>query len=147
MSRLGATLADLQAKLMTGTSDSTSPVVPIRVDVRSEVVQQVDGVTNTAGSNNALPSVHGVNGVNGCSTSVSDCVKGCSTSVSDGVNGCSTSVSYDVFSVVNQPNSSCSHGNVNATSESHAKSAELCELTLPTFSDSTKQAPVHFIRP
>jgi len=57
---------------MTGTSDSTSPAVPIRVDVRSEVVQQVDGITNTAGSNNALPSMHGVNGVNGCSTSVSN---------------------------------------------------------------------------
>ena len=35
-------------------------------------MQQVDGITNTAGSNNALPSVHGVNGVNGCSTSVSN---------------------------------------------------------------------------
>jgi len=30
--------------------------------------------------------------------------------------------------------------------ELHAKSAELCELTLPTFSDSTKQVPIHFIR-
>ena len=26
------------------------------------------------------------------------------------------------------------------------KSAEICELTLPTFSDSTKQVPIHFIR-
>jgi len=124
ISMLGATLAVLQAKLMTGTSDSTSPAVPIRVDVRSEVVQQVGGITNTAGSNKALPSVHGVNGVNGCSTSVSN----------------------DVISVINQPNSSCSHGNVNVTSELHTKSAELCELTLPTFSDSTKQVSLHFIR-
>jgi len=120
ISRLGATLADLQAKLMTGTSDSTSPAVPIRLDVRSEAVQQVDGVTNTVGSKSALPSVHGVN-------------------------GCSTSVSNDVNSVINQPNNSCSYGNVNATSELHAKSAQLCELTLPTFSDSTKQVPLHFI--
>ena len=44
ISRLGATLADLQAKLMTGTSESISPAVPIRVEVRSEVVQQVHGV-------------------------------------------------------------------------------------------------------
>ena len=35
---------------------------------------------------------------------------------------------------------------VNVTSELHAKSAELCELTLPTVSDSRKQVPVHFIR-
>ena len=87
-------------------------------------MQQIDGVASTAGSNNALPSVHGVNAVNGCSTSVCD----------------------DVISVINQPNSTCSHGNVNATSEFHVKSAELCELTLATFSNSTKQVPLHFIR-
>ena len=62
------------------------------------------------------------------------------------MNGCSTSVSNDVITVINQPNSSCSNGNVNVTSELHAKSAELCELTLPTFSDSTKQVPLHFVR-
>jgi len=84
-------------------------------------VQQADGLASTAGSNNAFPSVHGVN-------------------------GCSTSVSNDVISVINQPNSSCSHGNVNATSDYHEKSAQLCELTLATFSDSTKQVPLHFIR-
>ena len=102
-------------------SNSASPAVPITVDVRSEVVQQEDGVASTAGSNNALPSVHGVN-------------------------GCSTSVSNYVNSVINQPNNSCSYGNVNVTSELHAKSAELWELTLPTFSDSTQQVPLHFIR-
>jgi hypothetical protein len=105
ISRLSATLADFQTKLVTGTSDSISPAVPVRVDIRSEAVQQVDGVTNTAGSNNALSSVHGANGVNGCSTSVCN----------------------DINSVTNQPNNSRSYGNVNATSELHAKSAELCE--------------------
>jgi len=124
ISGLGAKLADLQGKIMTWTSDSTSPAVPNRVGVRSEVVQQVDGITNTAGPNIALPSVHGVNGVNRCCTSVTN----------------------DIISVINQPKSSCDHGNINATSELHVKSAELCELTLPTFSDSTKQVPLHFIR-
>jgi hypothetical protein len=103
ISRLGATLADLQANLMIGTSGSASPAIPLRVDVRSKAVQQVDSVTNTAGSNNALPSTHGVNCVNGCSTSVCN----------------------DVNSVINQPTNSCSYGNVNATCELHAKSAEL----------------------
>jgi len=93
ISRLRTTLADLQAKLMAGASDSISPGVPIRIDVRPQVVQQVDSVASTAESNNALPSVHGVNGVNGCSTSVSN----------------------DVINAINQPNSSCSHGNVTAS--------------------------------
>jgi len=76
---------------VTGTSDRTSPAVPVRVDVSSEVVQQVDSVTNTAGSNNSLPSVPGENGVNVCSTSVFN----------------------DVNNVINQPTNSCSYGNVN----------------------------------
>jgi len=100
---------------VTGTLDSISPTVPVRVDVRSEVVQQVDNAIDRPGSSNALRSVPGANGVNGCSTSVCN----------------------DVNSVINQPTNSCSYGNVNATSELHAKSAELCELSLPTFSDST----------
>jgi hypothetical protein len=32
------------------------------------------------------------------------------------------------------------------TSELHTNSAVICKLTLPTFSDSTKQVPRHFIR-
>jgi hypothetical protein len=39
ISRLSATFADLQAKLVTGTSDRTSPAVQVRVDIRSEAVQ------------------------------------------------------------------------------------------------------------
>jgi len=124
ISRLSATVGDLQAKLVTGTSDSVSPAVPVRVDVRSEVVQQVDSAIDRPGSSNALPSLPGANGVNGSSTSVCNYVN----------------------SVMNQPINSCSCGNVNATSKLHAKSAELCELTLPNFSDSTKQVPLYFIR-
>jgi hypothetical protein len=101
---------------VTETSESTSPAVPIRIDVMSEAVQQVDSVRNAAGFNNAMPSVPGANGVNGCSTSVCN----------------------NVNSVINQTTNSCSYGNVKATSELHVKSAEICELTLPTFSDSTK---------
>jgi hypothetical protein len=63
----------------------------------------------------------------------------------NGVNGCSTSVCNDVNSIVNQPTNSFSYSNVNVTSELHANSAGLCELILPTFSDSTKQVPGHFI--
>jgi hypothetical protein len=100
---------------VTGTSDRTSPDVPFRVDVRSEAVQQVDSVINTARSNNALPSAPGANVANGCSTSVCN----------------------DINSMINQPTNSCSYENVNATFELHAKSAELCALTLSSASDST----------
>jgi hypothetical protein len=120
ISRLSATLGYLQAKVMSGSTNHTS-AVPARDDVRSEAVQQVYNIINTAGSNNALPSVLGVS-------------------------GCSTSVCNDVNNVINQLTNPCSYGNVNVTSELHAKSARLCELTLPTFSDSTKQVALHFFR-
>ena len=124
ISRLSTTLRDLQVKLVTRTSDNTSPAVLVSADFRSEAMLQVDSVINAAGSNNAMPRVQGVNGVNGCTTCVCN----------------------DVNSVINQATNSCSYGNVNVTSEIHAKSAELCELTLPTFSDSTNQVPLRFIR-
>jgi hypothetical protein len=41
ISRLGAKLGDLQAKLVTGTPNRTSPAVPVGADVGSEAVQQV----------------------------------------------------------------------------------------------------------
>jgi hypothetical protein len=63
-----------------------------------------------------------------------------------GVNGCSISVCNDVNSIVNQPTNACSYANVNVTSELHANSAGICELTIPIFSDSTKQVPRHFNR-
>ena len=110
--RLRATLGDLQAKLVTGTSDNTSPAVPVSADLKSVAVLQIVRVINTAGSNNASPSVQGVNGVNGCTISVCNVVN----------------------SVINQVTNSGCYGNVNVTSEIHATSAELCGLTLPTFS-------------
>jgi hypothetical protein len=100
--------------------DYTSPAVPASDDVRSDAVPQVENATNAAGSI-ALCSM---NGVNGCSTS-----------------GCN-----DVNSIVNQLTNSCSYANVNVTSELRMSSAGLCELTLLTFSDSTKQIPRHFFR-
>jgi hypothetical protein len=72
ISKLSATLGDLQVKLVTGKSDNTSPAVPVSADVRSEAMLQVDSVLNAARSDNATPSVQGVNGVNGCTTSACD---------------------------------------------------------------------------
>jgi hypothetical protein len=121
ISRLGLTLEGMQAKLMSGSPDHVSPFVTVSDDTRPQAVQQVASEINTLGSNNALPKVHRVS-------------------------GCSTSVCNDVNSVINQPTNSCSYANVNVTSELHPQSAGLCELTSPTFSNSTKQVPRHFIR-
>jgi hypothetical protein len=109
---------------VTGSSDHTSPAIPVSADVRSEAVQRGDSVLNTAGSYYALFSMHGPNAVNVCSTSVCN----------------------DVKRVINQPTNSCSYGNVNVTSKLHAKSAGICDLTLPMFSDSKKQVLLHFVR-
>lgn len=84
---------------------------PVSADLRSEAVLQVDSVINTAGSNNAPPNMQGVSGGSGCTTSVCNYVN----------------------IVINQATNSCSYGSVNVTSEIYAKSSELCELTLPTF--------------
>jgi hypothetical protein len=120
IAKLSSTVGTLQAKLMSRSPEHTSSAVPTRDDVRSDTALQGDSVANMAGSNKI--------------------------SSMSGVNGCSTSVCNDVNSVVNQPSNSCNYPNVNVTSEVHAKSVGLCELTLPTFSDSSKQVPRHFIR-
>ena len=49
-------------------------------------------------------------------------------------------------SIVNQTVRSGVCDYVNATSETLARSVDLQELTLPTFNDSAKQVPLHFIR-
>jgi hypothetical protein len=119
IAKLSSTVGTLQVKLMSRSSDHTSSAVPTRDDVRSDAVLQGENAANIVGSND-LSSMNGVN-------------------------GCSTSVCNDVNSV-NQFSNSCNHANVNVTSEVHARSAGLSELTLPIFSDSSKQVPRHFIR-
>jgi len=57
ISRLSATLVDLQSKLVTGTSEHIHLAIPVSADVRSETVQQEGNVMNIE-RNNALPSVH-----------------------------------------------------------------------------------------
>jgi predicted component of type VI protein secretion system len=67
-SRLSVTLGDLQAKLLTGKADHSSPAVP--VNALSGQSGAAGSVISRAGYNNAVPSIHGLNCVNGCSTSV-----------------------------------------------------------------------------
>jgi uncharacterized phage infection (PIP) family protein YhgE len=68
ISRLSVTLGDLQAKLETGKADLSSPAVP--VNALSSQSGAGGSLISRAGSNNTVPSMHGPNCVNGCSTSV-----------------------------------------------------------------------------
>jgi len=64
----------------------------------------------------------------------------------NGVNVSSNSACHDSTSVVSQTTNSGVCTNVNVTSEVQGRSVDLSELTLPSFTDSSKQVPLHFIR-
>jgi hypothetical protein len=52
----------------------------------------------------------------------------------------------DITSLVSEASNSGVYTNVNVTSEERNRSVDLNELTLPLFTDSSKQVPLHFIR-
>jgi len=60
------------------------------------------------------------------------------------VNACNMSICSDSATVPNTSVNSCNN-NVNARSGLYANNTDLSELTLPTFTDSTSQVPLHFI--
>ena len=64
----------------------------------------------------------------------------------NGVNVSSNSACHDSTSVVSQTVNSGLCTNVNVISEVQSRSVDLSELTLPSFTDSSKQVPLHFIR-
>jgi hypothetical protein len=64
----------------------------------------------------------------------------------NGVNVSSNSACHDNTSVVSQTTNSGVYTNVNVTSEVQSRSVDLSELTLPSFTDSSEQVPLHFIR-
>jgi len=61
------------------------------------------------------------------------------------VNACDMSTCSDGANAPNTSVNSCNN-NVNAGSGLYANNTDLSELTLPTFTDSTSQVPLHFIR-
>ena len=88
--------------------------------VRTTAVGEAESTVYTVGSGS---SVNDVNGANACDMST----------CSNGANLPNTSVN------------SCNN-NVNAGSGLYANNTDLSELTLPTFTGSTSQVPLHFIR-
>jgi len=63
-----------------------------------------------------------------------------------GVSVSSNPACHDSTSIVSQASNSGVYTNVNVTSEERNRSVDLNELTLPLFTDSSKQVPLHFIR-
>jgi hypothetical protein len=64
----------------------------------------------------------------------------------DGANGSYNSACHDRSSVISPTVTTDVSNNVNVTSEGINKNMDLSELTLPLFTDSSKQVPLHFIR-
>jgi len=64
----------------------------------------------------------------------------------NGVSVSSNPACHDSTSIVSQTSNSGVYTNVNVTSEERNRSVDLNELTLPLFTDSSKQVPLHFIR-
>ena len=120
ISKLNATLEELQNKLVAGNSNTPQSADSGNVIVRVTTADQ-QAVTESGVEANLLPSTNGVN-------------------------VCSNSACHYSNSVVSQNVNSdiCKH--VNVTSEVQSRSVDLSELTLPSFTDSTKQVPLHFIR-
>jgi ElaB/YqjD/DUF883 family membrane-anchored ribosome-binding protein len=120
ISKVNAMLGELQNKLASGNSN-----IPQSADTGDAIVRVVTTDQQTASASsvytNTLPSANGVN-------------------VS------SNSACHNSTSVVGQTSNSGVYTNVNVTSEVQSRSADLNELTLPSFTDSSKQEPLHFIR-
>jgi hypothetical protein len=68
ISRLSVTLGDLQAKLVKRKAEHSSPAVSVYA-LSGQSGAAVSAISR-AGSNNTVPSMHGPNCVNDCSTSV-----------------------------------------------------------------------------
>jgi len=118
--RINKAISSLKAKITAGVANNNRSAIAHTAVVRMTAVGQTESTVGTVGSES---SVSGVNGTNVCDMSTG----------SDGANVPNT--------LVNSCNNS-----VNAGSGLHANNTDLSELTLPTFTDSTSQAPLHFIR-
>ena len=139
--RINNAISSLEAKITAGMADNNTTAVQETAVARTTTVGQKESITGTVGSDTSGQSVNGTNGVNSCNVST------CGDSVSVSTCGDSVSVSTcgDSVSVSNPSANSCNK-HVNAASGLYANTTDLSELTLPTFTDSTSQVPLHFIR-
>ena len=120
ISKVNATLEELQNKLAVGNSNTTQSADSGNPIVRVTTTDQQAASGSSVG-NNIPPTT------NGASLS-------------------SNPACHDITSVVSQTTNSGMCTAVNVTSESPIKSVDLSELKLTSFTDSSKQVSLHFIR-
>jgi hypothetical protein len=113
-------LGELQNKLAAGNFNTPQSADSGNVIVRATAADQQAGRDSSVEAN-TLPSINNVN-------------------------VCSNSACHDGNTVVSQTVNSDIRKHVNVTPEVQGKGVDLSELTLPSFTDSTKQVPLHFIR-
>ena len=114
--RVNQVISSLEAKIIAGVANSNRSAIPQHAVIGTTAVGQTDSTVATIGSESS------VNGTNLCDM----------TTCSDSAN------------VPNASISSC-NDNVNAGSGLYANNTDLSELTLPIFTDSMSQVPLHFI--
>jgi hypothetical protein len=117
ISKVQATLEELQNKVTSGSFNTPQSADSGNTTVRVSTTDQQAGSASGV-CTKILPSTNGVSSNLACSDSIS---------------------------VVSQTSNSGVYTNVNVTFEEQNRSVDLNELTLPLFTDSSKQVPSHFI--
>jgi hypothetical protein len=121
--RLNKAISTLEAKITSGVADSNMSIIQQATRARATAVGQMDSTEGTVRSD----------------------ARGLSVNVASEANTCSMSTGSGSANMRNTSVHLCSE-NVNAVSGMYANNTDLKELTLPTFTDSTSQVPLHFIR-
>jgi hypothetical protein len=121
--RINKAISRLEAKITTRVANNNMTAIQQTAMARSTTVGQMDSTECTAGSDASGLSVNTGNGVNACNMST-----------------------YSSGDNMPNPLVHPCNDNVNAGSRLYANNADHNELTLPTFTESTNQVPLHFIR-
>jgi hypothetical protein len=120
ISKIKATLGELQNEVASGNSSNPQSADSVNATGRVVASEQQAGSASSLGTT-TLPSTNGPS-----------------------VN--TNSACHDSTSVVSQTINSGVCTSVNVTSEEQGRGMDLSELTSPSFTDSSKQVPLHFIR-
>jgi hypothetical protein len=107
--------------------------------------KQAAGISNTNQSADAGNAIVGVSIADQQGTSSSSADNGAPLTI-NGASLSSNTACKDSTSVVSQTTNPEMCNPVNVTSDVSNRSVDLSELMLPTFTDSSKQVPLHFIR-
>jgi hypothetical protein len=121
--RMNDVITSLEAKIASGAASNNMTAVQQTATARTTIVGQAERISGTAASDARGQIVTGMDGVNTCDGST----------CGDNVN-------------VPDPSVNSCNNSVNAGSGLYENTSDFSELTLPTFTDSTSQVPLHFIR-